>query len=176
MLGNIAMTVYCDWVKLDGKPGVIRCSRSGCSLPDYTIPIRKSTGDLWPIEMIHRPCRAIASADVAVPLYRLWWNFAWAWVQHAQHGFPVTPEHARAQRLAICKGCEFYVNEKCKKCGCGVKNKAAWLDKLGWADQRCPVGKWGPVVIPRKPWGKRGDAALSWLSGWLRYLSPYETL
>jgi hypothetical protein len=54
----------------------------------------------------------------------------------------------RAKRLAICKGCEFYQDAGCIKCGCPITDKRKWLDdKLSMAGQRCPVGKWGPVEL-----------------------------
>lgn len=27
-------------------------------------------------------------------------------------------------------------------CGCNVNNKKIFLNKLAWADQECPLGKW----------------------------------
>lgn len=41
------------------------------------------------------------------------------------------------ERINICKECEFFVDEnKCTKCGCGMKIKA------NLAASSCPVGKW----------------------------------
>jgi hypothetical protein len=54
------------------------------------------------------------------------------------NGSPRAPEEIAAERLAICKGCEFFRkgNQTCKKCGCFMKLKTL-IDKAG-----CPVGKW----------------------------------
>jgi hypothetical protein len=50
---------------------------------------------------------------------------------------PVTPE-AKAARLAVCAGCEFFIamENRCSRCGCNLVAKAAMRS------QRCPVGKW----------------------------------
>jgi hypothetical protein len=47
-------------------------------------------------------------------------------------------EEKAAERLAICKGCEFFRkgNQTCKKCGCFMKLKST-IDRAS-----CPVGKW----------------------------------
>ncbi len=54
------------------------------------------------------------------------------------NGSPRAPEDIAAERLAICKGCEFFRkgNQSCKKCGCFMKLKTL-IDKAS-----CPVGKW----------------------------------
>jgi hypothetical protein len=49
------------------------------------------------------------------------------------------------QRMEICKGCEFYKNNTCLKCGCALSRERNYMNKLLWADQSCPVNKWGPV-------------------------------
>ena len=36
------------------------CSRSACRQPPIKVPIRKSTGEPWPLHMIHRVCTAPA--------------------------------------------------------------------------------------------------------------------
>lgn len=95
-----------------------------------------------------------ANADVP-PLYRRAWSFLKAWTLHIVAGRPATPAHLRDLRLKICQGCEHYDGTLCRKCGCGIKSREAWMtDKLSMAGQSCPVGKWGPVVLPA-PSGKR---------------------
>jgi hypothetical protein len=44
----------------------------------------------------------------------------------------------KAQRMSICRECEFsHVSSgRCKKCGCFLK----W--KTSWRSQKCPIGKW----------------------------------
>ena len=65
-------------------------------------------------------------------------NLAKATVEHAKSGFAHATPEEQAARLEICKGCEFYIEEKdqCSKCGCYLKSKSTW--KSG----KCPIGKW----------------------------------
>lgn len=44
----------------------------------------------------------------------------------------------KKKRLAICKGCEFFVEEttKCKSCGCHIEYKGMLKSS------RCPLDKW----------------------------------
>lgn len=68
-------------------------------------------------------------------------NFGKAVVQHVATGMKLATPEEKARRLAICEGCAPYwdaKNQRCnhKDCGCNLQAKA------GWADQKCPVGKW----------------------------------
>jgi hypothetical protein len=49
-------------------------------------------------------------------------------------------------RLAICQGCEFYKDNSCLKCGCTLNRGKNYMNKLLWADQSCPIGKWGKIT------------------------------
>jgi|HubBroStandDraft_1064217.scaffolds.fasta_scaffold1213527_1 hypothetical protein len=63
----------------------------------------------------------------------------------AAAGRPITvPPEIRAQREAICTGCEENLNGRCRKCGCGVR--AQWLRKTHLATEKCP--------LPEPKWGK----------------------
>lgn len=48
------------------------------------------------------------------------------------------------ERLAICKGCEFFVeaSSRCDQCGCFMNYKALL------PNAKCPIGKWGKVDGP----------------------------
>lgn len=72
-------------------------------------------------------------------------NFAAAAAKHVAAGAPMASDEEVARRFAICQGCEFYDGKACSKCGCPVNRERAYLSKLSWADQSCPVGKWGPA-------------------------------
>lgn len=50
------------------------------------------------------------------------------------------------QRMSICQGCEFFQNNTCLQCGCALSRDKVYMNKLVWADQSCPIGKWGPVT------------------------------
>lgn len=71
-------------------------------------------------------------------------NFAVAAVQHVAVGAPMASEDVKAARLAVCVACDQFDRGSCRVCGCGLETKA------GWADQECPVGKWGPIVAQKE--------------------------
>lgn len=152
----------CDLRRVARRPGRYRCARKGCTNPPLQMPIRAKTGARWKLSEFVPPTCTVPYRD---PRWHvLATRFLRAWTLHLLRGSPATPEHARAARLAICQTCPEYDGRKCKKCGCGIKTTKAWLDKLGWADQSCPIGKWGPVELaPRFEWAR----------AWLEYLSPY---
>lgn len=70
-------------------------------------------------------------------------NFAVASAKHIAAGLPMASEEEIARRFAICQACEFYKDGACQKCGCPVVREKKFISKLAWADQSCPVGKWG---------------------------------
>ena len=34
-------------------------------------------------------------------------------------------------------------NSQCLVCGCNLSRKKIFMNKLAWADQECPLSKWG---------------------------------
>jgi hypothetical protein len=86
-------------------------------------------------------------------------NFAKASIQHIASGAPLASDAQVAERFAICLQCPLYRAGKqegvgqCLHPSCGCKVKAVGLtglNKLRWADQRCPLGHWHalPTVSP----------------------------
>ena len=81
-------------------------------------------------------------------------NVTVATVRHVVAGRPRATDDEVTARLAICVACPFYetVEEGVGKCNhhkCGCPLRAAHVqgrNKLRWADQTCPVGKW--LAIP----------------------------
>lgn len=71
-------------------------------------------------------------------------NFAASAAQHVAAGAPLASEEEVARRFAICQQCEHFDGRACRQCGCPVVRERQYISKLSWADQACPVGKWGP--------------------------------
>jgi hypothetical protein len=64
---------------------------------------------------------------------------------HIYAGFPKCSKQEILERFAICSGgCDMYntKDSTCMVCGCNVNQKKVFLNKLAWADQECPLGKW----------------------------------
>jgi hypothetical protein len=63
-----------------------------------------------------------------------------------KYGRPVVSLHELKCRMQLCKACEWWDaaalkgTGRCKKCGCST-----WA-KLRMATERCPIGKWEPVL------------------------------
>ena len=64
---------------------------------------------------------------------------------HIYAGFPKCTQQQILERFQICSdGCDMYNSKDstCMMCGCNVNGKKVFLNKLAWADQECPLGKW----------------------------------
>jgi hypothetical protein len=72
-------------------------------------------------------------------------NFATSAARHLAAGMPQATEEQVAARFAICQTCEHFDGQACRQCGCPVVREKKFLSKLSWANESCPVGKWGPV-------------------------------
>ena len=48
-------------------------------------------------------------------------------------------------RMDICKQCPFFQINSCLQCGCALSRDRNYKNKLYFADQSCPIGKWGPI-------------------------------
>jgi hypothetical protein len=72
-------------------------------------------------------------------------GFGKAATQHLAKGNPKCTEEQIAERYDICKSCEFFQNNICAKCGCNLVREQIYMNKLAWADQSCPIGKWKAV-------------------------------
>lgn len=63
---------------------------------------------------------------------------------HIYSGFPKSSLLDIKYRYTICQSCEYLDIKKsqCEICGCNVNTKKIFMNKLAWADQECPMGKW----------------------------------
>jgi hypothetical protein len=73
-------------------------------------------------------------------------NFAKATVGHLKEGMPMCSDEQIIKRHDICLSCEFFKDDTCSKCGCPLMRNKQFVSKLAWADQECPVGKWGKEI------------------------------
>lgn len=66
---------------------------------------------------------------------------------HVWSGFPKSTQDQINYRFNICKQCEMYdsINSQCLVCGCNLSTKKKFMNKLAWADQKCPIDKWSKV-------------------------------
>ena len=78
-------------------------------------------------------------------------NFATSAAAHVAAGMPQATQEQIDQRFSICRACELFDGKACTKCGCPVVREKQFVSKLSWANERCPVGKWGPVNQNSQP-------------------------
>ncbi len=67
---------------------------------------------------------------------------------HIALGLPKTSYSQIQDRHNICLSCDKYnsIKKECGICGCLVNNKKIFFNKLAWADQECPIGKWQKTI------------------------------
>ena len=67
---------------------------------------------------------------------------------HIALGLPKSTKETINYRFNICQQCDSYdvQNKQCSECGCNISNRSVFLNKLAWADQKCPLDKWNSVV------------------------------
>jgi hypothetical protein len=96
-----------------------------------------------------QPDHAGAAASVAgsqgLSVFSKARNFAASATRHVAAGMPKATDAQVAERFAICQGCEHFDGKACRQCGCPVVREKKFFSKLSWANESCPVGKWGPV-------------------------------
>lgn len=71
-------------------------------------------------------------------------KFIKSYILHIFRGSPKSSQLVIDQRYDICSSCEYLSKNKdqCLVCGCNINKQRILLNKLAWADQECPIGKW----------------------------------
>jgi hypothetical protein len=67
---------------------------------------------------------------------------------HISLGLPKSSQDVINTRFSICSVCDSYDKRRkeCSECGCNISNQSRFLNKLAWADQKCPLDKWNSLV------------------------------
>lgn len=78
-------------------------------------------------------------------------NFATAAAGHVAAGMPMASDDEIIRRHDICLACEHLVDNACTQCGCPVSRVKGYVSKLSWADQECPIGRWGKAPADPPP-------------------------
>lgn len=63
---------------------------------------------------------------------------------HINRGMPKSTQTEIDRRYKICSSCDAFdkQNKECMMCGCNINRNKQFLNKLAWADQKCPLNKW----------------------------------
>ena len=121
-----------------------RCRQRGYTLDEVRPCIVSEDGDTITEDETH-PAYPRAKARPPSLLEKAA-NFAKSAVSHVAAGAPQASDAERERRFAICQGCEHFDGRACRQCGCPVVREKRFVSKLGWANEKCPVGKWGPEL------------------------------
>ena len=80
-------------------------------------------------------------------------NFGKATINHLAHGIKHCTEEQKQDRYNKCSKnmCGLFRPHGdggvCAhdECGCFIRSNGKFMDKLSWADSKCPEGYWGPI-------------------------------
>lgn len=122
------------------KIGTFTCINCGT-----TVPIRGVQANC-----IVQPTKSVVTQQEPSLLQKAW-NFGKSALNHAIAGNPTVPEETMKERLEICRSCPLFklnhnqVGGVCthSSCGCNIQDNLDYLNKIAWADQECPIQRWG---------------------------------
>jgi hypothetical protein len=104
-------------------------------------------GDLSPEEVFTALARLLPDKDGQPPVAEMVRSFSKGMMQWALTGFAKATPDQIADRLAVCKACEWWQPERfkgtgrCRKCGCST-----WA-KIRLRSASCPIGKWSEIRV-----------------------------
>lgn len=103
-------------------------------------------------ENVSRDCKPVFQPKHEPSLLRKIANFGMAFGKHLYKGMPTVEKEVLEKRLENCRECPLFkknglVGGVCthENCGCNIQDEVVFLNKLAWADQECPIGKWGKI-------------------------------
>ena len=119
---------------------------------DNTLFMCNECGYITTLENADRVCVYVFQPQYQGPdLLQKIKNFTRAATGHLANGNPTVTEEQLKRRLEICKSCVLFkplqdgLGGTCmhNSCGCSIKDTLDYMNKIAWADQECPVSKWG---------------------------------
>ena len=129
---------FCDFVP--AASSTYQCSKCGTTIYMEDFDINNQP------KLLCKNLLARSARDTDASFSDKIFNFANAVVSHVSSGMPRCTQEQIIKRHDICKTCEFFKDDTCGKCGCPLTRNQQFVSKLAWADQECPIGKWGKEV------------------------------
>jgi hypothetical protein len=121
-----------------------RAAERGYTLDEVRPCILSENGDTITVDETH-PAYPRPKPGDGPSLLQKAKNFATSAAAHVAAGMPRCTQEQIDARFAVCQTCEHFDGKACRQCGCPVVRERAFVSKLAWAGEKCPVGKWGPV-------------------------------
>lgn len=115
----------------------------------------KYCGTIVPRNTIQHICKYLNNKDKDIPsLIRRGYNVTKAGIKHLLEGRQTCTDEQKQARYDQCKKNECGLFREHKNggicahddCGCFLRSNGKFLDKIAWADSKCPEGYWGPIV------------------------------
>ena len=138
----------CVWAEVPGRPGYYDCLH--CKLP-LGHPRGQRAPRPYP-EKVRRECKPPSpavkrqqKAVIAANPVRRYLTARDKWIAA---GKPLRDAAERRTLFAICEACPEYQplpvveGGRCKACSCGIARERDTLNKIAWATEECPRGRW----------------------------------
>ena len=125
-------------------PDLFRCAVCGISLRmrDADFPLYCRCGFSYDTRSAPPLPYVPEAMDVPLNIAAKGLRYARAFIRWTLAGCPVRTDAEVARLRAVCAGCKYGTTGECSRCGCRVKGGSWWGDKLRWATEDCPLGKW----------------------------------
>jgi hypothetical protein len=123
-----------------------RCHQRGYTLEQVRPCIVSQDGEQITVDETHPAYPRTPNPGVSLVTKAA--NFAASAAKHLAAGMPRATDEEVARRFAICQTCEHFDGKACKLCGCPIVRERQFVSKLSWANEKCPVGKWGSGQSP----------------------------
>jgi hypothetical protein len=146
---EIINTIVMEWK--DGRKRIIKRRAGGGTNPQAAL-VSEDGGKSW-VEESDCGCGKGSSNGVAPKKTGFVERMARGMVGlgKAAMGIDKAPRRVVEFRLSVCQACPHHDDGKCGACGC-------WLGaKTKIAGEACPIGSWGPHLVPGDGDGKGKD-------------------
>jgi hypothetical protein len=106
------------------------------------------------IKNLHINCTSTSRIQKSEPnMLKKGINFGNAALKHVKSGMKHCTDEQKQDRFEICRSNEcglFKVHGEggiCSHddCGCYIRSNGKFMDKLSWAESKCPAGQWGSI-------------------------------
>lgn len=122
--------MLCQFRAVDAETAI--CDQCGRSARTHGHAVERIRRDCGPA-VNARPCEGCIKPPGII---RKAVNLVGSAAAHIANGGRLVPDAVHAERVALCKACEYFRAGACLKCGCNIRLKAKS------AALACPVGKW----------------------------------
>lgn len=145
----VNLNMNCEWIQIGDK---YKCKYCNFIVPRNTIKRNCSAKNIKKDKVKLKPSNIKSEKPIPSITKRIT-NFGKAVVKHIKTGRHHCTEEEKQERFSICQSNKCNLFRKygnggiCAHddCGCFIRSNGKFLDKLSWADSKCPVGLWNSI-------------------------------